>query len=523
MHKLSWQSGALLVLCTLTLLGTASAYHYIPGQIDWTSVINGTWEITPIMIDYGADHFGEIVTSTAMWWENYTDKALILEIANKGKSVETIVKRTLKEGTAKGYGKPRMLWIPSPAYLAGYADIARDGTNMKWVGIPTVEISYPVWYLNKLLAEAGWQVEGVPVSFTVAVRDDEHNPISTWSYGAIVISCVLLTACCLACFTVNFYKLYYHLRYTSGATTAKIFFCIDIFANFMRFWFVCVNPYYVNRFGYTWTNMCSTTHVALSLICTLLLALKWRELLLKTKLQVTIFLDTFKWPFFAFSTFIFGFQCISSAMQGHWYDISKTNIASLSILTINTFVICVLLFFSGTQIMLQIRKAVGSRRRVLQLSQTTIIILCSGFFLFVWFVLELVFLITTYKTGTNVRLINSVSVTQLFCLFFASFLQNWAMPVPIPGLGNSTVTKDSARAASKSGIVSSKKNSSSGVTDDDDTNHTNTNEMTSSPAPVASTGKEGTSSTSTSTADDSDESSLLDMDDSDDSEQSSNV
>jgi hypothetical protein len=490
-HVVLWAS-ALLLLCSLSLIHNAEAVRYIPGEIDWTPVVNGTWLISPIMVGYGADHFGEIVAEAAMWYENYTDKALIMDIANKGKSLETIAKRTLKEGAKKGYGKPRMIWQPSPAYLAGFGDIARDGTDMKWVGIPTVEISYPIWALVKYLSENNYELNGVPVKFKVAVRDDERNPAaSAWSYGTVVITSIVLTACCLACYAVNLYKLYYHLRYTAGATTAKIFFFIDDFANFMRFWWVCINPFYVNRFGYTWTTMCTTTHVALSLICTLLLSLKWRELLLKTKLQVTIFLDTFKWPFFALSAFIFGFELISSALRGHWYDITKTNIASLSILTINAFGVCILLFISGGQIMSQIRRAVGSRRRVLQLSQTTIIILFSGVFLFAWMCFELVFLVTTYKTGTGVLKINAISVGQNFCLFIASFLQNWAMPVPYPNGQNTTMLSTRGTNSRAGKTVSSKKNSSDGT--EEETNHTTTND---NPASYNAPGKAGPSTSS---------------------------
>lgn len=223
--------------------------------------------------------------------------------------------------------------------------------------------------------------------------------------------------------------------YTSGLTTAKIFFAIDLVANFMRFWYVAVNPYFLSGFDYTWTTMCSATHVALSIICTLLLALKWRELLLKTKLKVTLFLTTFKWPFLVAATCIFLLEFISSALRGHWYNATTITQVSLSILIVLSFIVSMLLFISGIQILVHLSAAVGSKRRIWTLSRTTFLILFSGIGIFLWSMFQLSYIVRVYSVkNATVFFAQLISILSFAALLLSSLLQNWAMPFP-PGVG----------------------------------------------------------------------------------------
>lgn len=216
----------------------------------------------------------------------------------------------------------------------------------------------------------------------------------------------------------------------------------------MRFWYVAVNPYYLSGFDYTWTTMCSATHVALSIICTLLLALKWRELLLKTKLKVTLFLTTFKWPFLIVSVCIFLLEFISSALRGHWYDVTKISQVSLSILLILAFIVSMLLFVSGIQILIHLSAAVGSKRRIWTLSRTTFLILFSGIGLLLWSMFQLSYLVRVYAVkNATIFFAQFISILGFAALLGASFLQNWAMPFP-PGIGG--VSKGASTAPTRS-------------------------------------------------------------------------
>jgi hypothetical protein len=386
-----------------------------------------------------------------MWYDDYTGKAAVMDLANKGVSPETTVRRALANGTKKGYGKPALIMQPSLAGVSGFGSFSRDFSDMKWVGIPTVEISAYVYVLAQVTRS-----QGVPL--WVTVRDDDRNPMyEEWGYSGVVTSAIVLTGFCLACYAANFTKFYWHLRYTSGITTAKIFFVIDALANFMRLWYICINPFFVNKFAYTWTTMCSSTHMALSIICTLLLALKWRELLQRTKLHVTVFLDTFKWPFIIASTLIFLVELISSALRGHWFDISKLSLASWSFLIIMAFLVTTVLFVSGYQILSHLGTAIGSRRRVLQLSSTTILILCSGFFIFLWGLFQMIFLIRTFHLlKGSIKLTNIFVCIQFTCLFIASFLQNWAMPLPFGFTPSNSTTNKSSNISLKHSEASRK-------------------------------------------------------------------
>ena len=418
-------------------MASSSALQYAPGYVDFTYLVNGTWLIAPNLPGYGADHFAPIVAETAMWYENYTGKALVLDRPIHGKSPETQCRNTLKAGQAKGYGMPKVIFSPSAAGIGGFGAAARDFSNMKWVGVPAVDISWAVWYLAKGISDAGY-----PVQLGFVVRDDDTNPLTTaFSFGAAVVCSTILTSMCLACFIVNIYKLCLHMKFTSGVTTAKIFFLLDLLANGMRFWYVTVNPFYLSKFAYTWTTMCSATHVAFTIVGTLLLALKWRELMLKTKLHVTLFLATLKWPFFIAGGAILILEATSSALKGHWYNITKITQTSTSILVIICLTIVVLLFVSGIQILMKVSTAVGSKRRVLQLSYTTILILASGLGLLLWVALTTGYLIGIYKIGiTSILFVQLLSVFGFIGLFACSFLQNWAMPIPSEFLSRNTTT-----------------------------------------------------------------------------------
>lgn len=193
--------------------------------------------------------------------------------------------------------------------------------------------------------------------------------------------------------------------------------------------------------------MCNTTHVALSCICCLLLALKWRELLLRSKLQVTVFLTTFKYPFFAVATFMFLFEFIASAFRGHWYSLTPINEASWSMLVIMAVTVSVLLLVSGGQILMHLKNAVGSKRRIFQLSWTTFMIMGSGIFLLIWAILLLILLIGLYAEHKgSVVWLNTNSSLSFACLLFASLLQNLAMPIPRPGYDTTASTTHASRA-----------------------------------------------------------------------------
>lgn len=410
------------------LFAGVSSVQYAPGYTDFTYLVNGSWLNSPKIPGYGAETWTPIIAETAMWHENFTGKAMVMDRPIRGKSPQAMIEQALKQGYAKGYGKPKVIFSVSPAGVGGFGILAgNELKKMKWVKVPVVDISFAVFFLAEGISKAGY-----PVKLAFLVRDDDQMGIdSDWPFAAVLISAALLTSGLIACFIVNGYKFFLHLKYTRGITTAKIFFVIDLLANFMRFWYVAVNPFFLARFGYTWTTICSATHVALSVICTLLLALKWRELLQQTKLKVTLFLTTFRWPFIIIAILIFLLEFVSSALRGHWFDTGKITQASTSILLILAFIIAGLLFVSGGQIMCHLSKAVGSKRRVWQLSRTTILILFSGIGLLLWASLQIAYLVTLYHTKTIT--IQSVQIYFLFGfsgLIISSLLQNWAMPFP---------------------------------------------------------------------------------------------
>lgn len=266
----------------------------------------------------------------------------------------------------------------------------------------------------------------------MGVRDDEQNPAATaWPGPVVILVSIILSSLCIACYCINFFKFYHHLRYTNGITTAKVFFTIDILANFMRLWYVCINPFYLSKLNYTWTTMCSTTHVGLSCVCCLLLALKWRELLRRQKLQVTVFLTTYKYPFFIMGTFIFLFELVASAFRGHWYSLTPLTLTSISFMMIIASATSSLLIASGIQIILHLRKAVGSRGRIARLCWTTTTILLSGVFLLIWALINLYSILGLYThRGITVTTLNVNSSLSFACLLISSLLQNWSMPIP---------------------------------------------------------------------------------------------
>ena len=431
------------------LASGCSALAYAPGYYDFTYLVNGTWLVAPALDRYGADHWEPFVVETAMWYENYTGKALVLDLAVRGKSPETSCREALKAGTAKGFGKPKAIFSPSPGGIGGFGAISRDYSDMTFVGVPTVDISQAVYMLAKGISDAG---NPVPLGFLV--RDDDFNPLARkFNFSIALVCSTFLTSACIACFVVNVYKMRLHVIHTHGITTAKIFFVIDLVSNLLRFWYVAVNPFFLSRFAYTWTIMCSSIHVALTIITTLLLALKWRELLHQTKLQVNVFLSTFKWPFIVVASAIFVFETISSALRGHWYNATKITISSQSILIIVCFVVVVLLYVSGIQILLKVNQAVSNKKKVLQLSQTTILILASGLGLGLWVILSTAYLIAIYHYHfADVFYAQLSSVFSFVGLFACSFLQNWAMPIP----AKATSSKQGSIRHSTRGIISSK-------------------------------------------------------------------
>jgi hypothetical protein len=422
------EKAALLGFCLLLAVSFLPAAESLafPAYADFSFLVNDTWAMTPRLKGYGMDNWEPLTLQAVMWYEDFTGKAVVLDTPNHGISPETIARRTLANATKNGWGKPALIMQVSAGGVAGFGEFARDFSDVSDIGIPCVDVSVAIYYLAQYTSDN-------KIPLTVIVRDDDPNPITFfWSFPTALFCAIFLSACCIACFVVNAYKFYLHLRRTRGITTAKVFFVIDDAANFMRFWYVCINPFFVNRFAYTWTTMCTTTHISLSIICTLLLALKWRELLLKSKMKVVMFLQTFKWPFFAASSITFAVEAVSSAMRGHWFDITKLSQISWSFLIIMCFAVITLLYISGIQVLTQISKAVGSKRRVLQLSQTTILILVSGLFILLWGVIQMTYMIRRHALNaiTNPKEVQILNVIQLFGLFFASLLQNWAMPIP---------------------------------------------------------------------------------------------
>lgn len=449
-----------LALLALAMLAQSTVgLAYAPGYFDFTAYVNESLLLAPRLLGYGADYWDPITGETRMWYEDWTGKLLVLDQMIHGKSPEATCRKALKEGYAKGYGKPLAILSPSSGGLGGWGVLARDYSDMSDVKVPAVDISIGIWLLAKGLSDQGY-----PTQLGLIVRDDDRTPPG-WTFAGILISSAILTALCLSCFIVMGFKFRLHLLYTHGVTTAKIFFVLDLIANLMRFWYVAVNPFYMSAFDYTWTTICSATHVSLSIICSLLLALKWQELMLRSKLKVTLFLTTLKWPFIIAGTLIFLLEFISSALRGHWFDITKINQSSLSILLILAFLCSLLLFVSGAQIMCKISTAVGNRRRLLQLSRTTILIMISGLGLFLWAILEIVFLITIYAKHVRRATpfsIQMISVFQFAGLFLTSLLQNWAMPIPGDGKSNSSRNGD---GTPRQGVVSGGKASSASTVD----------------------------------------------------------
>lgn len=183
--------------------------EYAPGYTDFTSLVNGTWLIAPAFFHFGMDSWKPFIAETAMWYENYTGKAVVLEEMTHGRSPEATIKRTLKMGEAKGYGRPAAILSPSPAGIAGFGLIARDYSNMKWLKIPTVDISLPVYLLAKGISDAHY-----PVPLAFVIRSDDSNAVGNgWNFYAVIISAAFLASLCICCFIVNIYKFQLHIRY----------------------------------------------------------------------------------------------------------------------------------------------------------------------------------------------------------------------------------------------------------------------------------------------------------------------
>lgn len=182
---------------------------YAPGYTDFTYLLNGSWLIAPAFVTFGADKWTPFIAETAMWNENYTGKAVVLPQMIYGRSPEATIKKVLKEGAAKGYGRPSAIFSPSPAGIAGFGLIARDYSEMHWLRIPTVDISQGIYLLAKGLSDSGY-----PVKLAFVVRDDDRNAVGNgWSFSSVIITAAILASLCLACFTVNIYKFQLHIRY----------------------------------------------------------------------------------------------------------------------------------------------------------------------------------------------------------------------------------------------------------------------------------------------------------------------
>lgn len=394
--------------------------------------MNGTFLWSPIVKGFGTDIFSPKIVDVVRDTYNWSGRAVLLGLLSNGKSPEANVRNTIQKGLRLGYGMPTAVLIQGGLPYAGFATYTRDNSNMESVQIPVIEVSLRFWILVTVFnnVTAG---EGALMPVTVVIRDDDRSPLENdWPFSAVLVSATVMTALCLACFAVNIYKFQKHIRHTDGLTIPKLYFLIDNVANFMRFWYVCVNPFFVNQFAYTWTTICTTTHMALTIICTLLLSLKWQELLQRTMVRATMFLSKFKWPFIVTSLIIFAVEFVSSTMRGHWYSLDKLPVISWSFLVVAGFIVCLLLFISGTQILWQISSVtLPSSGRIWQLNRATIFILGSGVCLLAWCMTEMVFLIRTYRLHKVTLLAtNLMTALQFVFLCLCSLLQSWAMPIP---------------------------------------------------------------------------------------------
>lgn len=411
---------------------SVSALEYVPGYYNGTSLVNGSFLLAPSLRMYGRPEWTPFIAETAMWYENYTGKALVVNRVIFGISPEQTIRRALQNGTKHGIGPPIAIFTVSALGLGGFGRVARDYSDMSWVKIPTLDISLAVWMLCEGISDRGY-----PMKLAFLIRDDDIGPVEgAWNFGYVVVSSALLTALVLCCFMINIYKFVLHIRYTDGVTTAKTFFAVDLLANLMRFWFVSVNPHWTAGFDYTFTTICSQTHVALSVICTLLLALKWRELLLRSSLRVSVFLTTFKWPFIIVGAIVFIFELVASALRGHWFSILSVTKVSTSFLLIVAFICAFLLFISGIQIWKHISKAVTVYDTLYHLKRTTILILLSSFGIAFWSVLQIAYLIIVFakpvigSTTSLIYRVQLITVLGMAGLLISSLLQNIAMPIP---------------------------------------------------------------------------------------------
>lgn len=425
-----------VVLLVVALWRTTAGLEFADGdkKPSYLSMVSGTFLWSPVVRGFGLDHFEPFAVDVVRDTYNWSGRGVLLGSLSNGKSPESNIRNVLKEGARKGYKPPTAIFIWGGMPYAGFATYARDNSNMDMVKMPVLEVSTPFWVLVTIVNNATAGADPLPIS--ILIRDDDKSPMMVdWPFGYVVLCGVIMTALCVACFVVNIYKFQLHIRITDGFTIPKLYFVIDIIANFMRFWYVCINPFFVNQFAYTWTTICTTTHMALTIICTLLLSLKWQELLQRTTLRATMFLSRFKWPFIIASIIIFAVEFVSSTLRGLWYSTKDLPVISWSFLSAAGFIVCVLLFVSGTQILVQISKVIAPfSRRVWQLHRATILILASGIFLLAWCVCELAFLIRVYKLQKySLAATNLITTLQFTFLCSCSLLQNWAMPIPSLG------------------------------------------------------------------------------------------
>jgi hypothetical protein len=458
----------------LILVGTeALEFPEGPYKALFSSVVNGTYTWSPVVTGYGVDRFPQMTVNVYRDIYNWSGNAVLMAEFNKGKSPEKSIRKMLKDGEAKGYAPPKMIMLWGGLISAGFGQYSRDFSDVSDIKIPVVEVSLYFYALVTLLNNQTAHSPTGVLPITVIVRDDDKDPmILQWSYAVSVICAIIMTSLCVACFSVNIYKFFLHLRYTSGITTSKIYFAIDFVANVFRFWYVCINPFYLNKFNFTFTTLCTTTHMALTIVCTLLISLKWQELLRRTKLHATMFLSAYKWPFIVAASIIFIVELVSGALRGHWYAPGKLPLVSWSFLTVVGFIVTTLLFVSGIQILIQIRKAVGASRRIWQLNTTTILILASGLFLLAWSITEMAYLIKSFRLAKiNLKQLNAITTVQFIFLFGCSFLQSWAMPIPggfgSRSSGGTEGSRPTNYISSKGEHVSSKVSSKDIITKED--------------------------------------------------------
>ena len=420
----------------LELDPTAPSTALLAAYVNFTA----TDLMSPIFSGFGANHFNQTRVAVVRDTYNWSGRGLLVDAVQNGHSPEQTIKRALAAGAALGYAKPQMIYIWGGLVDAGWAARSRDNSDVAYIGVPVLQVSLKVWAavtaVGQLTANAS--ADGrTPLAVGVVARDDDLDPfLLQWSMSATVTVALLLTSAALACLTVCVYKGYYAFRYgPRGVTIAKAYFVIEFVAEVCRLWYACANPFFVNDFAFTWTTMAAATPMALGVICTLLLALKWQEILAKRKFKTsTVFLDRFRWPFIGAASAIFCVVFVSASFGGYWYAMNTFSEVANSFLIIMGVIVTVLLEATGVRILLELRAARAvdvAKSGTQHVRFTTWLIMLSGACLLGWCACQVaVFVMSAVTLNITLTTLNVLTTMQFVFMFVCSFAQSWALPVP---------------------------------------------------------------------------------------------